>query len=208
MPRYHRPDPEALKNAAISKGTLKRAWAFARPYRAGLLLYLGTIILGTIIGVLGAQQAIGTVASVLSDVFTLIITLGVMLRLSWTITLLSLVVVPAIIVLDRRLGRRLAALSRTRMKINASMSTTMTERFNVAGALLVKLFGRPRAEAAEFAERAADVRDSGIKLAMAGRIYYGSLALVGGLGTVAVYWLGGHAPITGAPTIRAPAAPA
>src|SRR5205814_9304384 len=71
----------------------------------------------------------------------------------------------------------------------------------VAGARLVKLFGRPRAEAEEFADRAGAVRDSGVQLAMAGRIYYGSLALVGGLGTVAVYWLGGHAAITGALTI-------
>jgi ATP-binding cassette, subfamily B, bacterial len=89
------------------------------------------------------------------------------------------------------------------MKINASMSTTMTERFNVSGALLVKLFGRPKAEASEFAERAGAVRDSGVELAMAGRIYYGSLALVGGFGTVAVYWLGGEAAISGALTIGA-----
>jgi ATP-binding cassette subfamily B protein len=153
--------------------------------------------------VLGAQQAVGTMATVLSDIFTLVVTLGVMLRLSPSITLLSLTVVPAIIYLDRRLGRRLASLSRTRMKINASMSTTMTERFNVAGALLVKLFGRPKAEASEFADRAGAVRDSGIQLAMAGRIYYGSLALVGGLGTVAVYWLGGRAAINGTITIGA-----
>ena len=293
MPRYHRPDPAELKDAAITRGTLKRAWSFARPYRTQLILYLVTIVLGTIVGVLpplifkqlidkaipqkdhqllillvgaaaaltltqtliglvnrwfssrigegliydlrtelyehvqrmpiafftrtqtgsllsrlsndvlGAQQAIGTVASVLSDVFTLVITLGVMLRLSPAITLASLIVVPAIIVLDRRLGRRLAAISRRRMKINASMSTTMTERFNVSGALLVKLFGRPRAEATEFADRAGAVRDSGIELAMAGRIYYGSLALVGGFGTVAVYWLGGEAAISGAITIGA-----
>src|SRR5205814_9438112 len=97
----------------------------------------------------------------------------------------------------------LAALSRTRMTINASMSTTMTERFNVSGAMLVKLFGRPRAEAEEFADRAGAVRDSGVRLAMAGRVYYGALALVGGLGTVAVYWLGGLAAINGHLTIGA-----
>src|SRR4051794_19192924 len=293
MLRYHRPDPAELKDAAITRGTLKRAWSFAPPYRTQLILYPATIVLGTVVGVLpplifkqlidkaipqhnhqmlyllvgaaaaltlsqtliglvnrwfssrigegliydlrtelyehvqrmpiafftrtqtgsllsrlsndvlGAQQAIGTVASVLSDVFTLVVTLGVMLRLSAGITLASLIVVPAIIVLDRRLGRRLAGISRRRMKINASMSTTMTERFNVSGAMLVKLFGRPRAEAAEFADRAGAVRDSGIELAMAGRIYYGSLALVGGFGTGAVYWLGGEAAISGALSIGA-----
>src|SRR5205823_14627797 len=110
---------------------------FTRTQTGSLLSRLGN-------DVLGAQGAIGTIASVLSDIFTLIVTLGVMLRLSPGITLISLIVVPAIIVLDRKLGRRLAAISRRRMKINASMSTTMTERFNVSGAMLVKLFGRPR----------------------------------------------------------------
>jgi ATP-binding cassette subfamily B protein len=153
--------------------------------------------------VLGAQQAVGTVATVFSDLLTLVVTLGIMLRLSWQITALALTVVPLILVIDRKLGKRLVALSRKRMKINASMSTTMTERFNVSGALLVKLFGRPRAEADEFAVRAGDVRDSGVQLAMAGRIYYGALALVGGLGTVAVYWLGGRAAINGTLTIGA-----
>ena len=153
--------------------------------------------------VLGAQQAVGTVATVFSDVFTLVVTLSFMWAISPSVTLLSLTIVPLIIVIDRRLGRRLVALSRARMKINASMSTTMTERFNVAGALLVKLFGRPVAEAAEFANRAGDVRDSGVKLAMASRIYYGSLSLVGGLGTIAVYWLGGRSVISGTMTIGA-----
>jgi ATP-binding cassette subfamily B protein len=151
--------------------------------------------------VLGAQQAVGTVATVFSDVLTLLVTLAIMLQLSWSVTLLTLLAVPLIVVIDRRLGKRLVQLSRKRMKINASMSTTMTERFNVSGALLSKLFGRPHEDADEFASRAAAVRDSGVDLAMAGRIYYGSLALVGGLGTVAVYWLGGRAAITGAMTV-------
>ena len=153
--------------------------------------------------VLGAQQTVGTVASAISNVLTLAVTLGLMVHFSWQVTVMALVVVPAIIVIDKRLGRRLAVLSRKRMKINASMSTTMTEKFNVSGAMLVKLFGRPRAEADEFADRAGAVRDSGIDLAMAGRIYYGSLALVGGLGTVAVYWIGGLAAINGTLTIGA-----
>jgi ATP-binding cassette subfamily B protein len=148
--------------------------------------------------VLGAQQVVGTLATVTSDIFTLITTLTAMLILSWRVTLLALLVIPGFVVLDRRMARRLAALSRTRMVSNADMSSNMAERFNVAGALLVKLFGRPRAEAAEFAGRADAVRASGIKLAVTSRLYYGSLALVGAIGTAAVYWVGGRELASGA----------
>jgi ATP-binding cassette subfamily B protein len=148
--------------------------------------------------VLGAQQVVGTLASVTSDIFTLVTTLTAMLILSWRVTLLALLVIPGFVVLDRRMAKRLAALSRARMGINAEMSSTLAERFNVAGALLVKLFGRPRVEAAEFAERADAVRASGIKLAVTSRLYYGSLALVGAIGTAAVYWVGGRELASGA----------
>jgi ATP-binding cassette, subfamily B, bacterial len=147
--------------------------------------------------VLGAQQTVGTTASVTSDLFTLLFTLTVMLALSWKVTLLSLLVIPSFALLDRCLAPRLAALSRRRMAINADMSSTLTERFGVSGALLVKLFGRPAVEAEEFSSRAARVRDSGIELAVVSRVYYGTLALGGALGTAAVYWLGGHAVIDG-----------
>src|SRR5581483_419756 len=110
---------------------------------------------------------------------------------------LALVVVPVFIVLDRSMAKRLATLSRQRMSFNADMSSTMAERLNVAGALLVKLFGRPRTEAEEFADRAAAVRESGIRLAVQSRLYYGSLALVGAVGTAAVYWIGGRGLIDG-----------
>jgi ATP-binding cassette, subfamily B, bacterial len=147
--------------------------------------------------VLGAQQAVGTLSTVTSDLFTLATTLTAMLLLSWQVTLLALVVVPVFIVLDRRMAKRLATLSRQRMSFNADMSSTMAERLNVAGALLVKLFGRPASEAEEFAERAAAVRESGIRLAVQSRLYYGSLALVGAVGTAAVYWIGGRGLIDG-----------
>jgi ATP-binding cassette, subfamily B, bacterial len=147
--------------------------------------------------VLGAQQTVGTTASATSDLFTLVFTLTAMLALSWKVTLLSLVVIPSFVLLDRRLARRLTALSRRRMAINADMASTMTERFGVSGALLVKLFGRPAAEAKEFSSRAAKVRDSGVELAVVSRVYYGTLALGGALGTAAVYWFGGHAVIEG-----------
>ena len=147
--------------------------------------------------VLGAQQAVGTLSTVTSDVFTLATTLTAMLLLSWKVTLLALLVVPGFIVLDRRMAKRLATLSRQRMGFNADMSSTMAERLNVAGALLVKLFGRPRSEAEEFSERAAAVRESGIRLAVQSRLYYGGLATVGAIGTAAVYWIGGRALIDG-----------
>ena len=148
--------------------------------------------------VLGAQQVVGTLTKVTSDVFTLVSTLTAMLILSWRVTLLALLVIPGFVVLDRRMARRLAALSRARMRVNADMSSTMAERFNVAGALLVKLFGRPRAEAEEFSERADAVRTSGVRLAVTSRLYYGSLALVGAFGTAAVYWVGGRELMSGA----------
>jgi ATP-binding cassette subfamily B protein len=151
--------------------------------------------------VLGAQQTVGTLSSVISDILGLVTTLAVMLFLSWQVTVASLLVVPFFIVLDRKLGKRLASLSRKRMVLNASMNTTMTERFNVSGAMLVKLFGRPQSEAAEFGERAGGVRDSGVQLAVVGRIYYGSLALVGALGVAAVYLIGGRSVIHGGLTI-------
>src|SRR5947208_1766623 len=147
--------------------------------------------------VLGAQQAVSTLSTVTSDLFTLATTLTAMLLLSWHVTLLALLVVPVFIILDRRMAKRLASLSRQRMAFNGDMSSTMAERLNVAGALLVKLFGRPRSEAEEFSQRAAAVRESGIRLAVRSRLNYGSLALVGAVGTAAVYWIGGRSLISG-----------
>src|SRR6202022_1894637 len=128
---------------------------------------------------------------------TLIATLVAMWYLSWQITLLALMVLPPFVVLDRVMARRISRLSRRRMDLNASMSTTMNERFNVSGALLVKLFGRPDHEQREFARRAAAVRDTGVQQALLGRILFAALSLVGAVGTAAVYWLGGRAAATG-----------
>ncbi len=147
--------------------------------------------------VLGAQQTIGVAATAASNACTLAFTLAVMLALSWRVTVLSLLVIPGFMLLDRRLSRRLVALARRRMALNADMSSTMTERLGVSGALLVKLFGRPATESNAFAEEAARVRDAGVEHAVLGRMYYGALALGGALGTAAVYWLGGHAVIDG-----------
>jgi ATP-binding cassette subfamily B protein len=163
---------------------------FTRTQTGALLSRLST-------DVIGSQQTVGTVATVTSNVLQLVTTLAAMVVLSWQITGLALMVLPVFIVLDRRLGTRLKELARQRMHLNAGMSTTMTERFNVSGALLVKLFGRPKQESEEFAARAADVRDTGVTQAFTGRILFAALGLVGAVGTAGVYWLGARQVIRG-----------
>jgi ATP-binding cassette subfamily B protein len=147
--------------------------------------------------VLDAQNAVSTAASVVSDVMTLVATLVPMFILSPEITGIALLVLPPFVVVDRIMARRISRLSRHRMQLNADMSANMTERFNVSGALLVKLFGRPEAESREFARRSGAVRDSGIRLALLSRYLFASLSMVGAVGTAAVYWIGGRNAVTG-----------
>src|SRR5687767_4842116 len=148
--------------------------------------------------VIGAQQAFtSTLSGVLSNVIGLVLTAGVMFTLSWQITALSLVLVPVFVLPARRIGRRLQEITRESYGLNASMNATMTERFNVAGALLVKLFGRPEAEAEGFRSRAARVRDIGVLSAMYGRTFFTALTLVAALATALVYGLGGWLAFTG-----------
>ncbi|MGY1805460.1 ABC transporter ATP-binding protein [Blastococcus sp. SYSU D00922] len=142
--------------------------------------------------VIGAQQAFtSTLSGVVSNVIGLVLTGAVMLTLSWQITLLSLVMVPLFVLPARRIGRRLQEITRESYGLNASMNATMTERFNVAGALLVKLFGRPSVESESFRGRAARVRDIGVLSAMYGRFFFTALTLVAALATALVYGLGG-----------------
>jgi ATP-binding cassette, subfamily B, bacterial len=152
--------------------------------------------------VIGAQRALTTtVGGVLSNVITLVTTLAAMAVLEWRLTMLSLVVLPLFIVPAKRVGRRLQDITREQMDLNASMNSTMTERFNVSGALLVKLFGRASDEERSFAGRADGVRRTGVKAALYGRTFFIALGLVGAIGTAAVYWLGGLWVITGALTL-------
>ncbi len=142
--------------------------------------------------VIGAQQAFtSTLSSLVSNVVTLVAVLTTMVALSWQITLVALVVVPAILLPARRVGRRLAGYRRRSMALNAELGNRMTERFNVAGALLVKLFGSPEREHAEFAERAAAVRDIGVKQAMSSRLFFTALGAMASLATALVYGVGG-----------------
>jgi ATP-binding cassette subfamily B protein len=142
--------------------------------------------------VLGAQQAFtGTLSNVVSNAIGVVTTLAAMFILSWQITLLSLVLLPVFIIPARLLGTRLQALTREGYGLNAQMNNTMTERFNVSGALLVKLFGRPEVEDDDFRQKAGRVRDIGITSAMYGRVFFVSLTLVASLATALVYGVGG-----------------
>ena len=152
--------------------------------------------------VLGAQQAFTSVlSSVVSNVVSLALIIGTMATLSWQLTLASLALVPFFIVPARWMGRRLAGLSHAQMGLNADMGTRMTERFNVAGALLVKLFGDARREDEEYAVRAAGVRDMGVKIAMNRSIFFVALTLVASLATAMVYGFGGLMAVGGTLTV-------
>jgi ATP-binding cassette subfamily B protein len=152
--------------------------------------------------VIGAQQAFtSTLSNVVSNVVSLVLVAGTMLYLSWPITVVSLLLLPVFILPARRVGARLQRLTRDSMQLNAELGGRMTERFNVAGALLVKLFGRPDTEDAEFSDRAGRVRDIGVKIAMSNRIFFTALTLVASLATAIVYGVGGLLTISGALTI-------
>ena len=148
--------------------------------------------------VVGAQNAVTTtLGSIVSNVVVLVTTLAAMLTLEWRLTLLSLVVLPSFIIPARRVGRKLQTISRQQMNLNAELNTQMVERFNVAGALLVKLFGRRRDEVDTFSGRAAEVRDIGIRSAMYGRVFFVALGLVGAIGAAAIYGVGAHLVVGG-----------
>ncbi len=151
--------------------------------------------------VLGAQRAFtSTLSGVVSNVIALVLTAAVMFTLSWEITLLSLVMLPLFVIPARRIGRRLAEITRESYNLDAQMNATMTERFGVSGAMLVKLFGRPEQEAAVFADRAGRVRDIGVLSAMYGRTFFVALTLVASLAQALTYGLGGWFALNGTVT--------
>ena len=151
--------------------------------------------------VLGAQRAVtGTLGSVVSNVVMLAANGTAILVLDWRFAAITVVLLPLFIIPTKRVGRRLQDLTREQMDLNASMNTTMTERFNVSGALLVKLFGRPAEETGDFAARADGVRAVGVRSAVYGRTFFVALGLVGALASAAVYWVGGQLAISGSIT--------
>jgi ATP-binding cassette subfamily B protein len=148
--------------------------------------------------VIGAQRAFTSALSgVLTNLIALGLTVAVMARLSWQITLLALVLLPIFVIPARRVGARVGQLEREAADHNAAMTSQMTERFSAAGAVLVKLFGRPAQESAEFGMRAARVRDIGVRSAMATEVFMRALILVSGLAQALIYGLGGYLALRG-----------
>jgi ATP-binding cassette subfamily B protein len=148
--------------------------------------------------VIGAQRAFSdTLSGVVSNLVALVLTLAVMLSLSWQVTLLALVLLPVFVLPARRMGTRLARLEREAANHNAAMGTQMTERFSAPGATLIKLFGRPATESAEFAARARRVRDIGIRTAMVQWVFITALTVVSALALALVYGLGGFYALRG-----------
>ena len=152
--------------------------------------------------VIGAQQAFtSTLSGVVGNLITVVVVLITMFWLSWQITLIALILVPLFLLPARYMGRRLQQLTRQQMQWNADLSIQMTERFNVAGALLVKLFGRPAQEQAAYEDKAAGVRDMGVKIALVNRYFFTALTLVAALATAVAYGLGGNLVINGTLTL-------
>ncbi|WP_194832434.1 ABC transporter ATP-binding protein [Nocardia sp. XZ_19_369] len=148
--------------------------------------------------VIGAQRAFSdTLSGVVANLVTLALTLAVMLSISWQITLLALLLLPVFVLPARRMGNRLADMQREAAKLNAAMSTQMTERFSAPGATLVKLFGRPHQESVEFEVRARRVRDIGVRTSMLQTVFVTSLTLVSALAIALVYGLGGWYALRG-----------
>ena len=149
--------------------------------------------------VIGAQQALtSTLVSTVSSTLQLILVLFTMLYFSWLVTVIALLLIPMFIIPARLVGRRLQRLTRESMQLDAAMGSTMTERFNVAGAMLAKLFGRPQEELRVFAERAAKVRDIGVVQAMYGSSLFIALTLLASLSIAVVYGVGGELVVHGA----------
>jgi ATP-binding cassette subfamily B protein len=142
--------------------------------------------------VIGAQQAFtSTLSGIVSNGISLVVVLGTMFFLSWAITLTSLVLLPIFLIPAKYMGKKVQSLSREQMNLNSQMSQTMNEKFNVAGALLAKLFGSPDKESSNFYVKAARVKDIGIKIAMTNRIFFVALTTVATIATAIVYGLGG-----------------
>lgn len=152
--------------------------------------------------VIGAQNAISsTIVDIVTNAITALATLGVMLALEWRLTVIGLLVLPFFLLTARRLGWRMRDIAREQMDHNARMNATLNETLNVSGVLLVKLFGRRDTEVARFKERAAKVRDAGVRRAVAGSQFFMMLGLVGAVGTALVYWAGGHLVLGGVFTV-------
>ena len=152
--------------------------------------------------VIGAQQAFtATLSGVLSNSVSLVLVIGTMLVLSWQITIVSLLLLPLFLVPTKWVGKKLQSLTRQSFNVNAEMSSTMTERFNVSGAMLVSLYGRQSDEKSYFRSRARKVADIGIEIALLNRIFFIALTSIAAIATAIAYGIGGHLAINGTVTV-------
>jgi len=195
-------------SARIGEGLIYdlRSQVFAHVQRQSIAFFTrtqtGALISRINSDVMGAQQAFtGTLSGVVSNVVSLVLVVTAMLILSWQITVVSLLLLPVFLLPTKWVGKRIQALTRDAFNLNATMSSTMTERFNVSGALLVSLYGKPAKEESFFRSRARKVADIGIQTAMLNRIFFVGITSVAAVATAFAYGIGGHLAIDGSITV-------
>lgn len=195
-------------SARIGEGLIYdlRSEVFAHVQRQSIAFFTrtqtGSLISRINSDVMGAQQAFtGTLSGVVSNLFSLVLVVTTMLFLSWQITLVSLILLPVFLLPTKWVGKRIQALTRDAFNLNATMSSTMTERFNVSGALLVNLYGKPEVEESLFRTRARKVANIGIQAAMLNRIFFVGITSVAAIATAFAYGIGGHLAISGTVTV-------
>ncbi|TDC57730.1 ABC transporter ATP-binding protein [Actinomadura sp. KC345] len=192
-------------SARVGEGLIYdlRSQVFAHVQRQPVAFFMraqtGSLVSRLNNDVIGAQRALTTtLSSVVSNVISLVLVLVTMMILSWQVTLIALLLLPIFVLPAKWVGKRLQRVSREQMVLDAEMGSLMTERFNVAGAMLAKLYGRPAEEEENFSGRAARVRDVGVVAAMYGRIFFTALTLVAALATAMVYGVAGSLVVNGA----------
>ena len=195
-------------SARIGEGLIYdlRSEVFAHVQRQSIAFFTrtqtGALISRINSDVMGAQQAFtGTLSGVVSNVVSLVMVVTTMLILSWQITIISLLLLPAFLLPTKWVGKRIQGLTRDAFNLNATMSSTMTERFNVSGALLVALYGKPKKEENFFRTRARKVADIGIQTAMLNRIFFVGITSVAAVATAIAYGIGGHLAINQSITV-------
>jgi ATP-binding cassette subfamily B protein len=195
-------------SARIGEGLIYdlRSEVFAHVQRQSIAFFTrtqtGSLISRINSDVMGAQQAFtATLSGIVSNVISLLLVTIAMLFLSWQITLVSLALLPLFLLPTKWVGRKIQSLTRDSFELNAQMSSTMTERFNVSGALLVALYGKHSSEKEYFRSRARKVADIGIQLAMLNRLFFISLTSVAAIATAFAYGIGGHLAISGSITV-------
>lgn len=185
-------------NAQVGEGVIfdLRVALYAHLQRMSLRFFTNTRV-GELMSrlnndVIGAQNAINnTLVGIITNLIQTVAVLAVMLRLEWRLTIISVMILPLFILAARQMGDQLRLIARQQMDYNAQMNAMMNETLNIGGALLVKLFGRTSTEVGRFKDRAAAVRDTGIKQAVASSQFFVIIGLVGAVGTALVYGIGG-----------------